>query len=344
MSHPPTTHETELSQNPTRLCDARGKLQREAIGWSRFPLHNCNLSGSWGRKKKWNYWCVTSPTHLFSATLSTLDYAGIAFVYLLDFESGEFHEKSVLIPLARGCVMPETVGEDILFERPDIRLAFTHSVSGVTLEVQCAEFAGHPLQANLQVQYPENHETLSVVVAWSERRYQYTSKHNTLPTGGFVNAWNRSIRFEETESFACLDFGRGKWPYSSFWNWAAGSGRTGGRIIGLNFGAGWTDGTGSTENGVCIDGRLTKIGEDIAFEYDATNFKKPWRLRTRDSDAIDLQFTPFYERVALSNTLIIRSEVHQCIGRFDGAVRTEAGETVEVRDLIGWAEEHQARW
>jgi hypothetical protein len=165
-----------------------------------------------------------------------------------------------------------------------------------------------------------------------------------MPAGGEVQALGRTLPFDRHESFACLDFGRGLWPYSSFWNWAGGSGRTAGRTIGLNLGAGWTDGTGSTENGLCVDGRLTKIGEDLKFEYDPRDFMKPWTIRTRESDHADLVFRPFYERVARSNLLVIRSEVHQCIGRFSGTVRTEEGERLEVRDLVGWAEEHRARW
>lgn len=103
MSEIETALEQEILSGPVMLCTPEGRLNRGGVGWSRHPLHLCNLSGSWGRKKKWNYWCVTSSTHLFSATLSTLDYAGLAFVYVLDFKTGRFHEQSVLVPLARGC-------------------------------------------------------------------------------------------------------------------------------------------------------------------------------------------------------------------------------------------------
>ena len=30
-----------------------------------------------------------------------------------------------------------------------------------------------------------------------------------------------------------------------------------------------------TENGICIDGRLTKISEDLVFEYDRADMMKP---------------------------------------------------------------------
>lgn len=336
--------EKELSGSPIPLCTAGGQLNPQAVGWSRHPIHRCNLSGSWGRKKKWNYWCVTSPRHLFSITLSTLDYAGLAFTYFLDFETGRFHEQSVLVPLARGFSMPETVAEDVRFEHPKIHMSFRHDNGRVLLDASSPDFGGAPMRASLEVSYPRAHETLSVVVPWSESRFQYTSKHNTLPAQGDVEVFGTPVRFNRDETFACLDFGRGIWPYSSFWNWAAGSGRCGGRTIGLNLGAGWTDGTGSTENGVCVDGRMTKISEDLEFAYSPADFMKPWTIRTPRSAALNLTFTPFYERVAKSNVLLIRSEVHQCVGRFNGTLQTSEGESIDVRDLVGWAEEHHARW
>jgi hypothetical protein len=57
-----------------------------------------------------------------------------------------------------------------------------------------------------------------------------------------------------------------------------------------------------------------------------------------------LTFTPFMERVAASNLWLIRSEVHQMFGHYNGRVTTAGGETLTVHDLVGWAEDHVARW
>jgi hypothetical protein len=59
---------------------------------------------------------------------------------------------------------------------------------------------------------------------------------------------------------------------------------------------------------------------------------------------LDLQFVPFRERVARSNLLLITSEVHQLFGRYQGRLVTDNGETITVHDVIGFAEEHHARW
>ena len=82
----PETHVSsriELTR-PVDLCRAHGTLAPDAVGWSRRPLHTCNLSGAWPRKKRWEYWCVTTPTHALTATLADIDYLGLASVELRD--------------------------------------------------------------------------------------------------------------------------------------------------------------------------------------------------------------------------------------------------------------------
>ncbi len=59
---------------------------------------------------------------------------------------------------------------------------------------------------------------------------------------------------------------------------------------------------------------------------------------------LDLEFTPFVERVAQTNLLLIASEGHQMFGRYDGTIIADKGEALKVDGLIGWAEEHHARW
>lgn len=332
--------ERELTQ-PVRLCDDRGRLNPAAVGWSRQPLHVGNLRGRWLRKKRWNYWAITTDTHLFSVTISNLDYAAVVFVYFLDFATKAFHEQTVLAPLGAGVFMPETVTGALEFRSSRLDVLMNDDGRQVLLRVNSRDFGGRTLAAEFTVHRPDGYESINVVIPWADDTFQFTSKQPALPAAGSVQLGDERIDFE---GFACLDYGRGIWPFSSTWNWASGSGVRNGRTIGLNLGGRWTDGTGMTENGLVVDGVATKIGDDLLFEYDSSDFMRPWRIRTAGSDAVDLEFVPFFERVAKTNALIVRSEVHQMIGRFRGRVTTAAGETLAVDGLVGWAEEHRARW
>ena len=102
-----------------------------------------------------------------------------------------------------------------------------------------SSFKDERLYADVRVGKPAGHETLSVVVPWSDQRFQFTSKHNTRPATGAIRVDDRTYDVgPDTDAFGCLDYGRGVWPYRTVWNWASASGRRDGRTIGLQLGDG----------------------------------------------------------------------------------------------------------
>ena len=69
----------------------------------------------------------------------------------------------------------------------------------------------------------------------------------------------------------------------------------------------------------------------------------PWQFRSNDN-RLKLEFIPFKERTAVTNLGIIHSVVHQLFGRYNGQFTTDEGETIQIQDIVGFAEEHYARW
>lgn len=337
--------EPELTA-PVLECTPDGRLNRAAIGWSRQPLHRCNLSGHWPRKKRWDYWCVTTDTHLLSLTYANIDYLALFNVGLLDYATRTMIEKSVVVPCGVGAALPETVGGgNMHFNGMGLRIDLAEEAEGTRVRGAFKKRNGTTLDADILVALPPGHETLNVVIPWSDDCFQFTSKHNTRPARGRVVLNGRTYTFgPENQAFGCLDYGRGIWPYRTTWNWASASGNQNGRVIGLNLGGQWTDGTGMTENGLCIDGRLHKVSEESIFTYDRTNFMAPWRIRTPVSERVDLTFTPFFLKQGNLNLVVLATEIHVGFGHFSGHVVTDAGERIIVHDLMGWSEEHRARW
>ena len=343
MTTTPVTHaEPELTV-PILLCGPDGLLNRQAIGWSRHPLHTCNLPDSLQRKKKWNYWAVTSDDVLFSATIADIERVQLGGAYIFDRRTQQHIEKVVLQP-PNAIAIPETVAGDMVIDHPDMRVALTEEGAGTRIRVEAANFGGMRLRADIIVERLEAHETLNVVIPWTDVQFQYTSKQNTLPASGYVQIGDERLDFA-APAFGCLDYGRGVWPEHTVWNWGSASGVQGRRTVGLNLGGQWTDGTGMTENGLCVDGRLTKISEDLVFDYDRTAMMKPWRVRTVASEGIDLLFKPEFERVSESGRQDgFFSSAHQMFGCYSGRITPDGGESIGIRDLFGWIEEHEARW
>lgn len=348
MNENDTRYEFREIEEQTSLCKNNGNLNLSAIGWARKPLFISNLSHHFFRKKSWNYWCITGLEGMFSITISDVDYAGMIFAYYLDYATGEFEEASRIIPFAHGISMPDHPRSSVEFKQEGLSVEFRSMENGseTRIYVDWEDFNGKHLKAEFAISTPKDMESLNVVVPWSQKKFQYTSKQNCLPAQGYFSLEDESgpFRKEFKEStYACLDFGRGVWPYSASWNWGSFSSMVDQTCIGLNIGGKWTDGTGISENGILINGQLVKIQEPVQWEYNRKNFKDEWKMKSCYSDILDISFKPFFERKAISNLGLIYSEVHQCFGSYSGMIRTRLG-NFKIAHVVGWAEEHIARW
>lgn len=320
---------------PVDLCDSRGQLNPGAVGWSRHPMHRANLRGR-GRVKRWEYWAITQGDLVFAVTVSDLDYAALHAAYLLDGDGNEVAETA-LVPLARVGLPDRSGSAPVSVRTKSLQIDLVPDTSGCELRVESER-----LRAEFRIERPTGHEALGVVVPWSPKRFQYTVKENTLPARGQVSVDGSAIEFDD--AYATLDFGRGKWPYSITWNWAAGSGMVGGRLIGVQVGGSWTDGTGSTENALCVDGRIHYIPDDLTWEYDTDDWMRPWRITDPRGGRVDITLTPRHVRTDQTKLGVLANDTHQAFGTWSGWMADDAGERVSVDGIAGWAEEVRNRW
>ena len=335
--------ERELT-GPVDLCDQRGRLNPEARGWSRQPMLRANLVKAYGRKKRWDYWCVLTDELVVSFVYADIDYAGLTNVWVLDRSTGEQTTAGVLKPLANGFALPEQVCTGgVRYDDASLTLAISERADATLLRAQAPK---QELSVSIDVVKPAGHESLNVVIPWSDRRFQFTSKQNSRPATGTVTVGNRTWTIDAIhDGWGVQDLGRGIWPYANRWNWAAASGHaTDGRVIGLQFGGKWTEGTGATENALCIDGRLTKISDELEWIYEWDRPMQPWRVRTRNDDRVDLTLTPTFDRYDSTDLKVLKMEVHQCFGTWAGRVIGDDGVPVELDGIRGFAEEARNRW
>ncbi len=338
---------------PAPLLDAQGRLT--TAGWARAPLLDCNLERvsfyprlfrflQRIRVKRWDYYGVTTPDRYFSATLADLGYAGQAFIYTVDFATGRYHEETLTLPSGSAIALPRNSTEGVSrFDNGKVRLAFEIQPEVRKISVAWPDFDGRPLAAEIAFRVDPAQESTVVVIPIRGNRFYYNRKINCLPATGWLQIGDARTEIEPETCLGNLDWGRGVWEYRSFWVWASASGfLPDRRTIGLNLGYGFGDTSAATENTVILDRRVHKLGQ-VDFTYDPAAFKRPWRMVAPDG-RLDLTFTPFLERVAKTNLLVITSEVHQMFGRYSGTAVTDDGEIIRIDDLVGFAEEHHARW
>jgi hypothetical protein len=343
--------QTELTR-PTPLLNPDGSLAQ--VGWARQPLLECNLEAARFyalrtfqrfRIKRWDYYAIFTPKRFFSATIADLGYAGNIFVYSMDFETGDLHEEGLVIPLGKGLVLPRNSTEgDSHFENDKAHLTFSVQPKQRHLSVVWPEFhKGAGIEAEIILTCPEGGESMNIVIPIGRKRFYYNRKINCLPASGWVKYSDTTEILNPKNCAGSLDWGRGVWEYQSFWNWASTSGfLPDGRTVGLNLGCGFGDLTRAGENAVILVNRIHKLGE-VKFDYVSGDYMKPWKF-TDSENRLDLVFTPFKDRTAKTKLGVIDSEVHQMFGRYTGKIVTDYRETIQIKDLIGFAEEHHARW
>jgi hypothetical protein len=348
-----STREPELTA-PVDLCAPDGRrLNPAAKGWSRRPLHRANLRGVWGRTKRWDYWAIQSEDLIVAVTMADIDYLGLVTIDWIEPHSHRSGGRSAIAPLGRGIDLPELACSGGLTHRSrHLALDIAYADDATTITATWTERDGRAGSVDVVVAQPEGHESLNVVIPWSDTRFQFTSKHQGRPAVGTVTYDGRTVSLGGdgrrgeggAPAWGVLDVGRGRWPYRTTWNWGGGAGTsTDGAAIGLQLGAKWTDGTGFTENGVFVDGRLHKIGDELEWDYDWDRPMSPWRVRSADG-SLDVTLEPVHDRHAPIDLLVLKTEAHQVFGRWTGVVTDERGDRHQVEDILGFVEESRSRW
>lgn len=323
---------------PVSLTLPNGRLHPDAIGWARQPIVDTSgITHGRGRNKRWEYWNVTTPSHILALTVSSIDYAAVHEIWVYDRATTKSWGKSATVVPPRGVELPASVESGPARARAkDLEIDIDQIEGGTRLQARTPDTAFDVVAA-----LPADHERLAVVVPWSQTRFQYTVKDVARPASGSVTIEGVTFDVPEGESWAVLDHGRGRWPYDVRWNWAAGSGRSGGRVVGIQVGGRWTEGTGSTENAFLVDGRLHKIHDELTWDYDLADWRRPWRIA---GGGLEASFAPFHNKVTRTNLGVVASRTDQCFGHWSGTFAVPGGDVVAFAGVVGWAEEVHNRW
>ena len=86
------------------------------------------------------------------------------------------------------------------------------------------------------------------------------------------------------------------------------------------------------------------LHEPLTFAWDRRDPYRPWRIWSRGTSRVELTLEPLFARQDALNLGVVASRVCQCFGRFHGRLRLDAAPPIVLDGLIGWAEEHHARW
>ena len=82
--------------------------------------------------------------------------------------------------------------------------------------------------------------------------------------------------------------------------------------------------------------RMLKIHDELRWEYDLADWRRPWRIT---GGGLDASFTPFYDKRSATNLGVVSSRTDQCFGHWSGSF-----DDVRFDAIEGFAEDVHNRW
>ena len=98
-----------------------------------------------------------------------------------------------------------------------------------------------------------------------------------------------------------------------------------------------------TDNGILVDGHLTKIGTELEWTYDWDEPLAPRRV-VDPGGHLALELSPRYDKHSKTDLKILRTETHQVFGTWSGTVTDDTGRQIQLDRIQGFAEESRSRW
>ncbi|OEC32783.1 Protein of unknown function [Pseudomonas cuatrocienegasensis] len=322
------------------LCGTDGRLNPDAIGWSPRPRTDCALPGRPGRRKRWNHWCITTPDWMLTVTQADLDYLGYGALYFLDLHTGESASHHHLCWFGRGGRLPDQPFQNHAFSHPKLQLQVGEHLGRARLTAAAGVTSPRALQVALDVQRPSHLDSVNLVAPMANGCFHATCRQLALPVTGSIRLGTREYACAAGQSFAAMDFGRGILPLHTHWTRAAFAAPGG---IAGNFGAGWTEHSGLSENALWFGGELEHLPLQVRIEQDLHNPLAPWRLSTAD-ERVALVFTPLQRHHRRPRFGPFFADTQQWFGHYDGLLRSPDGERVPVTKAVGWIGSTNARW
>lgn len=336
------------------LLDKKGHITEE--GWARKPLWQYarkDIKASRLAIKEWDYYALTNQKqgYAITATFSDLGYAALFAISYIDFTKKACVQKDAikLLPLGKLGLSPtSTEDNQVSWANRDLRFAFIKQGDKRHLMFACPSLelpdGRVGLDVNVTLTQKPAMESINIATSWEENRkaFYLNEKVNCMSVEGTIRRGLDKESMLLGESWAVLDWGRGRWTYQNRWFWGSASGLLENVPFGFNLGYGFSDRTPASENALFYDGVIHKLDE-ITFHIPQEGYLLPWKVTSSDN-RLNLDFEPVVDRSSTTNFLLIKSRQHQVFGYFSGVVVLDDKTELTLSQFPGFAEDVYNRW
>ena len=303
------------------------------------------------RIKEWDYYLIYNDKFGVALTVDDNSYMGLNSVTFLDFDKKQEITKSPMRFMTKGTTNLSKTSKigDVHSESKNYKFSFKIKGKKRLLEVWLKNFKKHD-DINIKFELTdEPKDSMVILTPFKEKKtaFYYNQKIVGFKAKGEVKIGDELYEFDDKNTRAILDWGRGVWTYKNTWYWCACAGVVKGNEIGFNIGYGFGDTSNATENMVFYNGKAHKL-EDVKFNIPLNkkgreDYLSPWTFTSSDK-RFEMKFEPIIDRHSNSNILIIASNQHQVFGLFTGTIILDSGEKIKIKNFLGFAEKVVNKW
>jgi len=285
---------------------------------------------------------VHTPTHMIVFEIRDdgwLGHMGVSVISLRDKKRLTQSFKRI-VPMGAYQMPSSSENGSTRWRRKKSHLDFIYMSGGARIiKADIPDFGNHiSLRGALVLSFPRDSQSIVTNQPWrnSKKAFRYTRCSPWFFAEGMIQFGSTEIIFNRGNAWGILDWYRCVRPKADIRYWAAASGQSGGRQLGLCVGYNGADFSYGTENGFFIDGKLHKL-DQVTFHIPLSNWLSPWRFTSNDN-RLEMTFSPHQERIDRRSFFFHNTTRRQVCGFFSGKVVLDDGSTVEFHNLTGFAE------
>ncbi len=282
---------------------------------------------------------------LLAVAIADVRYVSSGFVYLFQQDQQVF-QHGILRPLQFGCRMSLSPQQGAASLKAGQRhWQLEPQPSQWLVEIDCG-----PLRARLVLHQADpamsaghsattKQPPLALCAPTGYQGFTYTEKNNALAVSGQLSFAGRALDLSQAR--AGYDFSAGYMRRQTNWRWSSINTLLQQRPFGLNLAAGVNE-TGLTENALWLDGRIQHLSP-ARFVFDRYQPDSRWHISTLCGE-LSLEFQPLFCRQEKIQTGLLASNFRQYVGYYQGQITLADGQTLQLQQCQGLAEDHYAKW
>ena len=334
------------------LLDEKGELIECGYANSLVLDYDRNAIKSKKRRiKEWDYYLITNEKYAVALTIADNSYMGLDSISFLDLTANPW-EKTVskMQAFTNGKKNLPASSEygDVFLKGKGYFIKYLNKGNERHISFEMKNFLDKKtIKGEFIIESPKE-DSMVIVTPYKEdkKAFYYNQKINCMRTSGKVELGTEVYEFSKTNTFACLDWGRGVWLRKGVWYWGTCSSLHNGERFGFNIGYGFGDTSAASENMIFYKGKAHKLDlveMIIPINNGKYNYLQPWIITSNDK-RFEMVFEPILDRNAKIDIIIIGSDQHQVFGKISGKAILDDGEVLEIKNCLCSVEHIKNKW